>query len=64
MYREYIGYIGLECAGFLKGLDYNATVTVRSIDLRGFDQQMTNTVADAMVKRNIAFLHKAIPKIR
>ncbi|KAH8288076.1 hypothetical protein KR054_002443, partial [Drosophila jambulina] len=32
------GYIGLECAGFLKGLGYEPTVMVRSIVLRGFDQ--------------------------
>uniref|UniRef100_T1GKJ8 FAD/NAD(P)-binding domain-containing protein n=1 Tax=Megaselia scalaris TaxID=36166 RepID=T1GKJ8_MEGSC len=56
------GYIGLECAGFLKGLGYDATVMVRSIVLRGFDQQMANIVADAMVERGINFLHKCIPK--
>ena len=52
----------MECAGFLKGLGYDATVMVRSIVLRGFDQQMANIVADAMVERNIPFLHKTIPK--
>ena len=56
------GYIGLECAGFLKGLGYDANVIVRSIVLRGFDQQMANIMADVMVERNIAFLHKTIPK--
>ncbi|XP_058974970.1 thioredoxin reductase 1, mitochondrial-like isoform X1 [Musca domestica] len=56
------GYIGLECAGFLKGLGYDATVMVRSIVLRGFDQQMANMVADSMVERGIPFLHKTIPK--
>lgn len=56
------GYIGLECAGFLKGLGYDATVMVRSIVLRGFDQQMANIVSDAMVERGIKFLHKCIPK--
>lgn len=56
------GYIGLECAGFLKGLGYDATVMVRSIVLRGFDQQMANIVADSMVERGIPFLHKTIPK--
>ena len=55
------GYIGLECAGFLKGLGYNATVMVRSIVLRGFDQQMANIVADSMVERGIPFLHTTIP---
>ncbi|XP_055909126.1 thioredoxin reductase 1, mitochondrial isoform X1 [Eupeodes corollae] len=56
------GYIGLECAGFLKGLGYEATVMVRSIILRGFDQQMANIVADAMVERNIPFLRNTVPK--
>ncbi|XP_013097896.1 thioredoxin reductase 1, mitochondrial isoform X1 [Stomoxys calcitrans] len=56
------GYIGLECAGFLKGLGYESTVMVRSIVLRGFDQQMANIVADSMVERGIPFLHKTIPK--
>ncbi|KAL5275888.1 TXNRD2 family protein [Megaselia abdita] len=56
------GYIGLECAGFLKGLGYDATVMVRSIVLRGFDQQMATIVSDAMVERGINFLHKCIPK--
>jgi len=56
------GYIGLECAGFLKGLGYDATVMVRSIVLRGFDQQMATIVSDAMAERGINFLHKCIPK--
>jgi len=30
-------YVALECAGFLTGLGYDATVMVRSILLRGFD---------------------------
>jgi thioredoxin reductase (NADPH) len=30
-------YIGLECAGFLKGLGRDVTVMMRSIFLRGFD---------------------------
>lgn len=56
------GYIGLECAGFLKGLGYDATVMVRSIVLRGFDQQMANIVADSMNERGIAFLKNTIPQ--
>lgn len=54
--------IGLECAGFLKGMGYESTVMVRSIVLRGFDQQMANIVADSMVERGIPFLFKTIPK--
>jgi len=33
-------YVALECAGFIKGLGYDTTVMMRSIPLRGFDQQM------------------------
>ncbi len=34
-------YISLETAGFLHGIGIKATVMVRSILLRGFDQQVT-----------------------
>ena len=33
-------YVSLECAGFLRGLGFDTTVMVRSILLRGFDQDM------------------------
>jgi thioredoxin reductase (NADPH) len=36
-------YIALECAGFLNGLGFDTTVMVRSILLRGFDQQVTRS---------------------
>lgn len=55
------GYIGLECAGFLNGLGYDATVMVRSVVLRGFDQQMANIIHDAMVQKGVKFLHKCLP---
>lgn len=53
--------IGLECAGFLKGLGYDATVMVRSVVLRGFDQQMAGLITNEMKERGIKFLHKCIP---
>ncbi|XP_025163273.1 LOW QUALITY PROTEIN: thioredoxin reductase 2, mitochondrial [Harpegnathos saltator] len=56
------GYIGLECAGFLNGLGYDATVMVRSIVLRGFDQQMANIVAEEMQQRGVHFIYQAKPK--
>ena len=31
-------YVSLECAGFLRGVNLDVTVLVRSILLRGFDQ--------------------------
>ncbi|XP_065205139.1 thioredoxin reductase 2, mitochondrial isoform X2 [Planococcus citri] len=55
------GYIGLECGGFLQSLGYDATVMVRSVALRGFDQQMANLVVDEMKEKNIKFLFKCIP---
>jgi pyruvate/2-oxoglutarate dehydrogenase complex dihydrolipoamide dehydrogenase (E3) component len=52
------GYIGLECAGFLHGLGFDATVMVRSVVLRGFDQQMAQLIASAMEEKGVKFLHK------
>lgn len=43
-------YIALECAGFLNGLGFDTTVMVRSIFLRGFDQDMAEKIADNMGK--------------
>lgn len=37
-------YIALECAGFLSALGYDTTVMVRSILLRGFDQDMAGKI--------------------
>ncbi|XP_050310226.1 thioredoxin reductase 1, mitochondrial-like isoform X2 [Anthonomus grandis grandis] len=56
------GYIGLECAGFLKGLGYDATVLVRSVPLRGFDQQMASIIVAEMEDKGVKFAHKTIPK--
>ncbi|XP_012277878.1 thioredoxin reductase 1, mitochondrial isoform X2 [Orussus abietinus] len=56
------GYIGLECAGFLNGLGFDATIMVRSIVLRGFDQQMANIVATEMEDRGVHFIYQAKPK--
>ncbi|ALC44269.1 Trxr-2 [Drosophila busckii] len=55
------GYVGLECACFLKGLGYEPTVMVRSIVLRGFDRQMSELLAAMMTERGIKFLHTTIP---
>lgn len=55
------GYIGLECAGFLKGLGYDATVMVRSIVLRGFDQQMANFISLSMIEKGVEFKFKTLP---
>jgi len=54
-------YIALECAGFLQGLGYDVTVMVRSIFLRGFDQQMANKIADYMETAGVKFVRGAVP---
>jgi len=41
-------YVALECAGFLAALGYDTTVMVRSILLRGFDQDMANRIGQYM----------------
>ena len=41
-------YVSLECAGFLNGLGYDTTVMVRSILLRGFDQDMAERIGKHM----------------
>ncbi|XP_063226018.1 thioredoxin reductase 1, mitochondrial isoform X2 [Bacillus rossius redtenbacheri] len=56
------GYIGLECAGFLNGLGYDATVMVRSRPLRGFDAEMADFVTREMQTKGVNFLFKSIPK--
>ena len=37
-------YIALECGGFLHGLGIDTTIMVRSIFLRGFDQQIATKI--------------------
>lgn len=55
-------YIALECAGFLNAFGYDTTVMVRSIFLRGFDQQMAELVAGAASEKGVKFLHKTVPE--
>lgn len=54
-------YISLECAGFLKGLGYDVTVMVRSIFLRGFDQQMANKIGDYMEEHGVNMIKECVP---
>uniref|UniRef100_H2YTP1 Thioredoxin reductase 1, cytoplasmic n=1 Tax=Ciona savignyi TaxID=51511 RepID=H2YTP1_CIOSA len=54
-------YVALECAGFLQGFGLDVTVMVRSIFLRGFDQQMADKAADYMEKEGVKFLKKCVP---
>eukprot|EP00029_Vermamoeba_vermiformis_P005557 TRINITY_DN1963_c0_g1_i1.p1 TRINITY_DN1963_c0_g1~~TRINITY_DN1963_c0_g1_i1.p1 ORF type:complete len:507 (-),score=151.68 TRINITY_DN1963_c0_g1_i1:275-1795(-) len=54
-------YVALECAGFLTGLGYDATVMVRSILLRGYDQQMSELVGKYMENHGTKFIRPAEP---
>eukprot|EP00794_Sanderia_malayensis_P006227 gene6227-6943_t len=54
-------YVALECAGFLKGIGLDVTVMVRSIFLRGFDQDMAEKIGAYMEKQGIRILRRFIP---
>ena len=54
-------YISLECAGFIHGLGYDTTVMVRSIFLRGFDQDMANKVGEYMAQSGVKVLRETVP---
>nr|XP_056715348.1 thioredoxin reductase 2, mitochondrial [Euleptes europaea] len=54
-------YVSLECAGFLTGLRLDTAVMMRSIPLRGFDQQMATLVTDYMEAHGTRFLKKCSP---
>ena len=50
--------MALECAGFLNGLGYDTTVMVRSILLRGFDQECAGMIEDYMREEGTKFIKK------
>lgn len=54
-------YIALECGGFLSALGYETSIMVRSILLRGFDQDMANRIGEYMKCRHCRFIDKASP---
>lgn len=54
-------YVALECAGFLHGIGLDVTIMVRSILLRGFDQEMANRIGEYMEKEGIKFIKKCVP---
>ncbi|NWQ90640.1 TRXR3 reductase, partial [Burhinus bistriatus] len=56
-------YVALECAGFLAGLGLDVTVMVRSILLRGFDQEMAEKVGAHMETHGAKFIRKFVPVI-
>lgn len=55
-------YVALECAGFLTALGYDTTVMVRSILLRGFDQDMANLIGKHMALYHTKFINGATPE--
>ncbi|KAM5169916.1 thioredoxin reductase 1, cytoplasmic [Mantella aurantiaca] len=54
-------YVALECAGFLAGLGLDVTVMVRSILLRGFDQEMANKIGEHMEEHGVKFIREYVP---
>ncbi|KAL6055650.1 Thioredoxin reductase 1, cytoplasmic [Balamuthia mandrillaris] len=54
-------YVALECAGFLKGVGFDTTVMVRSILLRGFDQQIAEQIGSYMECHGVKFIRPAVP---
>ncbi|XP_027628410.1 thioredoxin reductase 2, mitochondrial [Tupaia chinensis] len=54
-------YVALECAGFLTGIGLDTTVMMRSIPLRGFDQQMSSLVTESMASHGTRFLRRCTP---
>ena len=54
-------YVSLECAGFLHGLGLEVSVMVRSILLRGFDQQMAELIGNQMSSQGINFIRPCVP---
>ncbi|KAL5015327.1 hypothetical protein ScPMuIL_009597 [Solemya velum] len=54
-------YVSLECGGFLASLGFDVTIMVRSILLRGFDQQMAEKIGEYMANHNIKFIRPCVP---
>jgi len=54
-------FVALECAGFLTALGYDATVMVRSILLRGFDQPCAERIGKHMAAHGTKFIYTATP---
>ncbi|NXF91655.1 TRXR1 reductase, partial [Eubucco bourcierii] len=54
-------YVALECAGFLAGLGLDVTVMVRSVLLRGFDQDIANKIGEYMEEHGVKFIREFVP---
>jgi len=53
-------YVALECAGFLTAMGYDVTVVIRSVVLRGFDQDCGNRVLEYMKKTGTKVVRSAV----
>jgi len=54
-------YIALECAGFMAGFGFDVTVMVRSILLRGFDQDIAEMIGQYMERHGTKFARGMVP---
>lgn len=55
-------YVALECGGFLTAMGFDTTVMVRSILLRGFDQDMANLIGQHMELYHTKFIRSSTPE--
>ncbi|KAI0989440.1 hypothetical protein GJ496_009548 [Pomphorhynchus laevis] len=55
-------YIALECAGFLKELGCDVTLMVRSIFLRGFDQDMAERLGSYIERLGVKIIRTCVPE--
>lgn len=55
------GYVALECAGFLASLGHEVSVMIRSVPLRGFDEQCAALVLDSVAEEGATILRGATP---
>jgi thioredoxin reductase (NADPH) len=53
------GYIALECAGFLHEIGCDVSIIVRSIPLRGFDEQVAHQVCETLEREGVRFIKPA-----
>merc|ERR1712158_180002 len=51
-----------ECAGFYAALGLDTTVMVRSILLRGFDQQMAGKIGEYMEEHGVNMVRECVPE--
>ena len=54
-------YVALECAGFIHGVGVETSIMMRSIPLRGFDQQMAGQIKSFMEDGGMKFINKCVP---